>query len=250
MIQLDPGQWMLMGLAALLTGVSKTGITGLSLLAVAIAASVLPSRDSVGTVLVIFLAGDVMAVTTYRRTASWHHLVRIFPWAGLGVVIGALAMGHLSDAGVRRLIGVVLLSLIVAYFARQRAVNGRDTEVVPFVRFPWLVGVAGVLAGFTTMVANASGPIMILYLLALRLPKFVFVGTTAWFFLVLNLFKVPFSVGLGLINPASLSIGLRVIPCTVVGALVGRWLLRRIDQRHFEQLVLLLTLAASIRLLL
>ncbi len=250
MIELTPVQWAFMGLAGFLTGVSKTGVTGLSILAVAIAASVLPARDSVGTILLVFLTGDVMAISMYRRTASWPHLRRIFPWAGLGVLVGAAAMSRVDNESARRLIGSILVALIVLYFIRQRAVNGTAGEALPFARQPWLIGVAGVLTGFTTMVANASGPIMILYLLALQLPKEVFVGTTAWFFLALNLYKTPFSVGLGLINPGSAVAALPAVPFVVVGAFVGRALLRRLNQRLFERIALTLALMAGVRLLL
>ena len=250
MTHLSLGQWALMGFAALLIGVSKTGITGLGILAVAIAATVLPPRDSTGTVLLILLVGDVMAITIYRRVASWSHLRRIFPWAGAGVLLGAVALGRVNNDGARRLIGAILLILIGAYFIRQRAVNGRGEEAPAFMRYPWLVAGTGVLAGFTTMVANAAGPIMILYLLALRLPKEIFVGTTAWFFLALNLFKTPFSYGLGLINAASLTVALPLAPIVVAGALLGRHLLRVLDQRRFEQIALALSFVAGVRLLL
>lgn len=250
MIELTPPQWALMALAGFLTGVSKTGVTGLSILAVAIAASVLPARDSVGTILLIFLTGDVMAISMYRRIASWPHLRRIFPWAGLGVLVGVAAMSRVDNESARRLIGGILVALIAVYFIRQRVMNGKEAEALPFARHPWLIGVAGILAGFTTMVANASGPIMIIYLLALRLPKEVFVGTTAWFFLALNLFKTPFSVGLGLINPASAVVALPMAPFVVIGAFVGRALLRVLDQRLFERIALTLALLAGLRLLL
>mgnify|MGYP001040963044 CR=1 FL=1 len=161
-------------------------------------ASVLPARESVGAVLIAFLGGDLVAVVSYRHDAHWQHLWRLFPWAGLGVVIGALALGRIPDAGGRRLIGGILLALIIFYLLRQYASRNGDAELIPFTRHPWLIGLTGVLAGFTTMVANASGPIMVLYLLALRLPKVAFIGTAAWFFLCLNLFKLPFSAGLGL----------------------------------------------------
>jgi hypothetical protein len=168
----------------------------------------------------------------------------------VGVVIGALAMGRIPDAGVRRLIGGILLFLIVFYLLRQYSSRNGEGELIPFTRHPWLVGVTGILAGFTTMVANASGPIMILYLLALRLPKVAFIGTAAWFFFFLNLFKLPFSAGLGLINPNSLAVSLRLIPFAVVGALVGKPLLRHVNQKLFEQTALVLTLVAALRLLL
>jgi hypothetical protein len=99
------------------------------------------------------------------------------------------------------------------------------------------------------MVANAAGPIMIMYLLAMRLPKMEFIGTSAWFFLVLNLFKVPFSYSLGLINPASLSIDLPLAPFAMMGAVSGRAIIKHIDQSLFEKLALVLTLAAGVRML-
>lgn len=250
MLVLTGWQWALVCFAAFLIGVSKTGIAGINILAIAVFASVLPARESVGAVLIAFLAADLVAVTAYRHDAEWRHLWRLFPWAGLGVVIGALAMGRIPDAGVRRMIGGILLVLIVIYLLRQYSSRHDEGELVPFVRYPWLIGLTGILAGFTTMVANASGPIMILYLLALRLPKLAFIGTAAWFFFALNLFKVPFSAGLGLINANSLAVSLRLIPFAVAGALVGKPLLRRVDQKLFERLALALTLVAAVRLLL
>lgn len=104
-------------------------------------------------------------------------------------------------------------------------------------------------AGFTTMVANAAGPVMILYLLAMRLPKLVFVGTAAWYFMALNLFKLPFSASLGLINPASLGVDLWLGPFAVLGALAGRPVVARLNQRVFEQVALALTFGAALVML-
>ena len=244
------GQWALICLAAFLIGVSKTGIAGLGILAIAIFASVLPARESVGAVLIALIAGDMVAVLSYRHDATWHHLWRLFPWAGLGVVIGAFAIGRIPDAGVRRMFGGILLLLIIFYLLRQYSSRNGDSELIPFTRHPWLIAVTGIAAGFTTMVANASGPIMVLYLLALRLPKVAFIGTAAWFFFFLNLFKVPFSAGLGLINPNSFAVGLRLAPFAIAGALLGKPLLRHVNQKLFEQLAMVLTLVAAVRLLL
>ncbi len=99
------------------------------------------------------------------------------------------------------------------------------------------------------MVANAAGPVMILYLLAMRLPKMAFIGTSAWFFLVLNLFKVPFSYSLRLINIGFLQIDLPLAPFAVLGALSGREIIRHIDQSLFEKLALALTFVAGLRML-
>lgn len=242
-------QWLLAGLGAFLIGLSKTGIAGIGILAVAIFASVLPARESVGAVLVTLIAGDVVAVTAYRREVSWAHLWRLFPWTAAGVVVGALALNRIDDTGVRRLIGGILLSLIAIHIFRRMQQNTTSVDLAEAPPRVWIVGLTGLMAGFTTMVANAAGPVMIMYLLALRLPKLFFIGTAAWFFLVINLFKVPFSFGLGLITTTSLGISLRLIPIAVLGALSGRRLVHAIDQRLFEQLALGLTLIAAIRLL-
>lgn len=242
-------QWLLAYLGAFLIGLSKTGIAGIGILAVAIFASVLPARESVGIVLVTIIAGDIVAVTAYRHEVSWTHLWRLFPWTAVGVVVGALTLNRISDTGVRRLIGGILLALIAIHLLRRSERSKAHDVAVNYGQPRWIVGLTGLVAGFTTMVANAAGPIMIMYLLALRLPKLFFIGTAASFFLVLNLFKVPFSVGLGLITPASIGMSFRLIPFAIAGAIGGRRLVHLIDQRLFEQLALGLTFIAGVRLL-
>lgn len=243
---LELWQWALAAAAAFLVGLSKTGITGLGIFAVVIFASILPARESVGVLLVVLLAGDLVAVTVYRREAHWGHLLRLFPWAAVGVVVGALAAGRLADNLMRVLIGAIVV--ILAILQALRSLRPAASPELPLPR--WASPVAGLLAGFTTMVANAAGPLMVVYLLASGLPKLVFVGTAAWFFLVLNLFKVPFSYGLGLITADSLGLSLRLGLFAALGALLGRRLIRDIDQRTFELIALALSLVAGIRLLL
>ncbi|WP_152816115.1 sulfite exporter TauE/SafE family protein [Georgenia subflava] len=111
-------------------------------------------------------------------------------------------------------------------------------------------GTYGVLGGFTTMVANAGGPVMSLYFLASRFSMKQFLGTAAWFFLAVNLAKTPFSVGLGLIDGQSLLTDLVLAPAVVVGALAGRSLAKHVNQRLFERLVLVLTIVSAVYLLL
>jgi uncharacterized protein len=243
-MHLELWQWALGALGAFLVGLSKTGIPGLGILNVAIFAVVFPARESVGLVLVILICGDLVAVTTYRRDASWSHLIRLFPWAAAGVIGGYFALGRVDDNQMRHLIGIILLSLVVFQYIRSRRPAAPDGEVPPPA--PWLAPIAGIMAGFTTMVANAAGPVMVLYLLAMRLPKILFVGTAAWYFLVLNIFKLPFSASLGLINPVSLSVALWLSPFAVLGALIGRPIIAHLNQRLFEQIALGLTFGAAL----
>jgi uncharacterized membrane protein YfcA len=243
-MHLELWQWALGALGALLVGLSKTGIPGLGILNVAIFALAFPARESVGLVLLILICGDIVAVSTYRRDASWPHLLRLFPWAAAGVVAGYFTLGRVDDLQMRRLIGAILLSLVVFQYIRSRRSSAPEGQSQP--ARPWLAPLAGITAGFTTMVANAAGPVMMLYLLAMRLPKIVFIGTAAWYFLLLNLFKAPFSASLGLINPASLGVAIWLGPFAAVGALIGRSIVKHLNQRVFELITLGLTFFAAL----
>lgn len=246
-MQLELWQWALGAAGAFLVGLSKTGVPGLGILNVAIFALAFPSRESVGLVLVILICADVVAVAAYRRDASWQHLWRLFPWAAAGVVLGYLALGRVNEAQMRRLIGATLLAL--ALFQLLRSLRPAAPDAAPRPMGPLIAPLTGVAGGFTTMVANAAGPVMMLYLLAMRLPKIVFVGTAAWYFFLLNLFKVPFSASLGLISPATLGVALPLGLAGMLGAYLGRPIVERLNQRTFELIALGLTLAAALVML-
>jgi uncharacterized membrane protein YfcA len=253
-MHLTPLRWLLAGIGTVLIGLSKTGIPGLGILAVTLFASAVPAKESVGLVLVLLICADVVAVSAYRRHAVWSHLWRLFPWTMTGVVAGWLTIRKLDADQTRRGIGGLLLVLsliqIVQWRRKNRALSQapapKEEAQVPKLL---VASVTGLAAGFTTMVANAAGPIMILYLLAMGLPKMEFVGTGAWYFLLMNCFKVPFSASLGLINPGSLTTDAFLAPLAVLGALWGKRLLPHIPQRAFELAALLLTFAASLKLL-
>jgi uncharacterized membrane protein YfcA len=249
---LEPWQWALAALGTFAIGVSKTGVAGLGVLAVALFAIIFPTRASVGIVLPLLISADIVAVTAFRRHAVWRHLWRLMPWAALGIVLGYFAMGRINDHQVNKLIGGILVVMVALRVARRYQESRRPAgeEEAPPSHGLLFTATMGILAGFTTMVANAAGPIMILYLLAMQLPKMEFIGTGAWYFLTLNLFKVPFSVNLGLVTATSLLFDVKVIPFAVAGALCGRTLLHRIDQRLFENLALVLTALAALKLLL
>ena len=243
---MEPWQWVVACVAAFMVGLSKTGIAGLGILPVAIFASIMPARESVGVVLLVLIVADVVAVLAYRRHADWPQLLRLFPSAAVGIAVGAVTLDRVDDDTVRSLIGAILIGLVVVGVMRKR--NDVDEEIVPPAA--WFAALTGLTAGFATMVANAAGPIMVLYLLAMRLPKMAFIGTAAWFFLTINLSKVPISHHLGLVGAEELAVSARLWPFAIAGALSGRWLIDHINQRLFEWLALVLTLIAGLRLVL
>ncbi len=242
-MNLEPWQWGLAVLAALIVGISKSGIGGLGMLAVVIFTYLMPAKQATGMVLPLLCFGDVVAASVYWRHAKWPHLWRLFPWTAAGVVIGYVALDRVDERQARALIGGIILSLAVLHVARRRF-SGHEAE-----HGAWFPPTIGVLAGFTTLVANAAGPLMAVYMLAMRLPKLDFVGTGAVFFLLLNLFKVPFMVHLGLINAASFTLNLALAPLVLAGAWFGRKLVLRIEQRTFENIALALSFLAGLKLL-
>lgn len=244
-------QWELAFLGAFLLGLSKTGIAGVGAFTIAIYADILPARQSTGIILPLLVCADVVAVAAYRRHAVWKHLWRLFPWAVPGVVAGAVAMGFINDAVMRRLIGGTLIIMTLLQLWRQQArVAETDDGNSDVPHVLWFSMTMGILAGFATMVANAAGPIFFLYLLAMRLPKMEFLGTGAWYFLILNVFKLPFSWHLQLITPDSLVFNLKMAPLVIAGALLGRIIIRWINQRWFERLTIAATVIVSLKLLL
>ena len=249
MFELNALQWTLLLAASAMVGLSKTGIAGLGILTVAVFANVLPARESTGVLLPLLICGDVVAVAMYRRHAVWPHLWKLCPWVAAGVTLGFFAMGWMKDAHLfQHVIGGILLGMVAVHIWRKReSARAGSADRIPH-RW-WFSALAGVMAGFTTMVANAAGPVMILYMLAMRLPKMEFMGTGAWFFLAVNLFKVPFSYRLDLITPASLALDLRLAGLVLAGALLGRLIIGRINQNLFEILALAFTILAALRML-
>ncbi|MFC7815924.1 sulfite exporter TauE/SafE family protein [Streptomyces sp. NPDC057367] len=253
--------------AALLVGFSKTAVSGANTVSLAIFAAVLPARASTGVLLPVLIAGDVLAVLTYRRHAHWPTLWRLFPAVGAGVVVGTGFLVWADDAVVRTSIGVILLVMagVTVWRRRQADAEGRGGRDGKVRRDGGGAGQPeasgsragrvkarsyGVLGGFTTMVANAGGPVMSMYLLSSGFRKLGFLGTSAFFFLIVNVSKLPFSAGLGLIDGRSLFLDAALVVFVLPGAFIGKWAVSRINQRLFERLVIAATVVGGVQLLL
>ncbi|MFE7029674.1 sulfite exporter TauE/SafE family protein [Streptomyces sp. NPDC057621] len=242
--------------AALLVGFSKTAVSGANTVSLAIFAAVLPARASTGVLLPILIVGDVLAVLTYRRHAHWPTLWKLFPAVAAGVVVGTVFLVWADDAMVRTSIGAILLFMagVTVWRRRKAEAGGAETDEEPdsvATRTGRIKARSyGVMGGFTTMVANAGGPVMSIYLLSAGFRKLGFLGTSAFFFLIVNVSKVPFSVGLGLIDGHSLLLDAALAAFVLPGALIGKWAVDRINQRLFERLVIAATILGGLQLLL
>ncbi|GAA3652648.1 sulfite exporter TauE/SafE family protein [Microbacterium marinilacus] len=239
--------WVALAVASVAVGVSKAALPGANTLAIALFATVLPAKESTGALLLLLIVGDGFALWLHRRHARLRALLPLIPAVVAGLALGAVFLAFASDVWTRRTIGAILLLVIgVTLWRRRRAAGGE--EAAPAGRVA--AATYGTLGGFTTMVANAAGPVMSMYFLAARFPMRQFLGTAAWFFAGVNLAKVPFSLGLGIIDASTLLLDLVLVPGVVAGALLGRALLDRLDQRTFERIVILLTVTGALYLLL
>jgi uncharacterized membrane protein YfcA len=245
MPHLTLSQWLLAMVAATGVGVSKSGLSGMGLLHVLIFAFLFGARDSTGVVLPMLLIGDVVAVRTFHQHARWDYVRRMLPPACVGVIGAAWFMRGLSEAVYKPIIGGIILGLTVLQLAKMQRPEwfGR----VPHAR--WFTWSLGLIAGAATMLANAAGPVFSIYCLAVGLPKLELVATGAWFFLIMNAFKVPFSAALGLIHGQTLLLNVVLSPLVGVGLLFGRWLTQRIPQQLFDRLLLAFAAVAALRLI-
>lgn len=237
--------WVLVVLYAITVGIAKTGVPGIGLLGVV--ALITFSEDAkmaVGLMLPLLIVGDLFALAYYRRHAVWRHVLRLLPWAIGGIVIGHQAIGLIDDHLLRRIIGGLTIVLLAADLWRS---SRKEKAGVPTQW--WFAAVIGVLAGFATMIANAAGPLIIVYFLAMRLEKEQFLGTGAWYFLILNCFKIPFFLHREMITTGTLAAGLVLLPAIAAGAFTGVFLLKRIPQTGFVTIVRVLTLLAAAKLL-
>ena len=248
-------------LAAMFLGMSKTGFTGVSLLGVALMAQIFPPRESTGVILPLLVFADLFAVTIFNRHALWFEVLRILPPAVFGVVIGFLIFQYIPSKHFGTVIGWMILGLVAWHFWRryQAKRQSRNSQIAgandkgtvgsrPNAR---LVSYSyGTLAGATTMIANAAGPVMTVYLLSVGLAKYAFTGTSAWIFCLINLTKLPFSYALGVINRESLWFNAFMLPAVVAGVFIGRTLLHLIPQIWFDRVLLISAALAAVKLIL
>lgn len=236
--------WLLCICAALCVGLSKSGFPGVSLLTVALMAHAFPPKESTGVLLPLLIFGDLCAVRAFRKDALWNQVLRMLPPTVVGIGIGFWIMQKMPDNQFRPLLGWALLFTVL--LQALRSLFPKIGASVPHTRaFAWTMGI---WAGIVTMIANAAGPVMAIYLLSLSLPKQNLVGTSAWFFLIVNVIKLPFSGALGLLQAPSLLLDLYLCPLVIVGTLLGKSILHRIPQRLFEFLLLASAAAAALNM--
>ena len=224
---------------------SKAGIKGIGMIIIPFMAIAFGGKASAGLILPMLSMADVFAVRYYNRHANWNYVWKLLPAAAIGVLIGLGVGYYINDALFKKLMAVVVLaSLGLMVVQQQRALPTYITESKVF-------GVIfGLLGGFSTMIGNAAGPVMTVYLLAVNLPKNSFIGTGAWFFLIINLFKIPLHIFFwGTITLTSFSLNLLALPVIFIGVWVGIKIVHLIPEREYRYFIIIVTFIAALKLL-
>lgn len=243
-LDLNLVQWIIVLITSLLVGFSKTGIGGVMMLAIPLLASEFGGKDSTGIMLPMLIIGDLYAIWYYRGSVLWKKVLTPLPWGILGIVLGAIIGNYLNDSTFVMLIGVIVLiclSLII-----YTEVKGKNF-VVPSAA--WFYILVGILSGFASMIGNAAGPIFSIYLLALGFKKNNYMGCNAWFFFLINVTKLPFQIFMWHnIGIKTLSIAGLMIPVITLGAIIGYFVLKKINEKYFRYLIIIMTGIAAVRL--
>ena len=238
-------EWLLLFLCAMLMGLSKVGVPGVSMFVVPTFAIIFGGKSSTGILLPILMMADWFAVGYYHRHAEWKYLWKLFPWAFIGIGIALWVGEVINDVWFKNIIAIMIFICIGLMLWKDPQKK--------FSFFPdswWFAASMGILGGFATMIGNVAGPIFAIYLLAMHLPKNNFIGTTAWFFLIINLSKFPLHIFIwDTIKWNTLKLDLILLPGIALGAFLGIWLVKKIPDKTYRTFVIIVTSISALLLL-
>lgn len=247
MLELDFSmvQWLLFAVCAMFIGMSKVGVPGISMIVVPTLAIIFGGKASTGILLPMLMMADVFGVAYYHRHAEWKYLWKLLPWAFIGVGIALWVGEVVNDEGFKNIIAILVFVCIGLMFWKDRKKNKN--------LFPdtwWFAASMGVLGGFATMIGNVAGPIFAIYLLAMHLPKNKFIGTGAWFFLIINISKFPLHIFIWkTISWNTLTLDLLMLPAIALGAFLGVKLVKKISDKLYRTAVIVITALSAFLLL-
>ncbi len=237
-------QWISIGFAGFILGLSKSGIKGISIIIVIILAYVFGEKASTGILLPMLIFADIFAVVYYNKHAQWHYIIKLLPTMIVGVLVGVWVGNHISEVVFKRIMAVIIIaSVFIMFFMENRKISTVPTN-------KWFSNSVGFMAGFTTMVGNLAGTISDIYFLAMRLPKNEFIGTAAWLFFIVNVFKLPFHIFIWkTISVETLALNSVLIPMVVLGFFLGAYIVKLISNVNYRRFVLIVTALGGIIML-
>ena len=233
--------WILILIAAFIIGLSKAGLKGIDMMNITIMAIVFGGKASTGIVLPLLCVGDILAVFFYNRHAQWPQFWKLIPWMMIGILVGVYVGKDLDEGLFRKIMAVIIVVTVIIMVGFEL----RKTQQIPTNKL--FVAATGLSAGFTTMLGNLAGAFANIYFLAMRMPKNNFIGTAAWVFLVINLFKLPFQIFYWKnINIATLQTDLLLVPALLLGFWAGLKIVAKIKDDRYRILVIVLTMLGAL----
>jgi uncharacterized membrane protein YfcA len=238
-------QWILLAVCALFVGMSKVGIAGISMFYIPVLALIFGGKTSTGILLPMLMIADIFGVAYYHRHAEWKYLAKLLPWAFVGIGIGLWVGKVVNDEWFKNIIAVLVFAGVGIMLWREKQ---NRTDLFPHTW--WFAAVMGVLGGFATMIGNVAGPIFAIYMLAMNLPKNAFIGTGAWFFLIVNFFKFPLQVWVwNNIGMKTIIMDLIMLPAIAAGAFLGIWIVKKIPDKTYRTFIVIVTVLSAFLLL-
>ncbi|MFB9055180.1 sulfite exporter TauE/SafE family protein [Mariniflexile ostreae] len=230
--------------AVFLLGLSKSGIKGIGIIIVVILAFVFGEKASTGILLPLLVVADVFAVIYYNRHTQWKYIIKLMPLVVIGVLVGAWIGNDITEEAFKHMMAIIIIIsvLILAYTENRKSTDIPSSG--------WFSGIMGFLAGFTTMIGNLAGPISNVYFLAMRLPKNEFIGTAAWLFFIVNVFKLPFHFFVWkTISKETLILNSVLVPVIIAGFFVGVAIVKLISNVNYRRFILIVTALGGVAML-
>lgn len=238
--------WAALVLAAVLVGLTKAGLNGGTLIAVPLLAALFGARNSAGILLGFLICADIIALWNYRRDVSFPHLMRVLPAALAGIVLGVVVGSYIPDTVFKGIMAALIL--LSAGLLALREIQGH-AALLP--QHPLITIPLGLLSGFSSMVGNAAGSIMGLFLISSGLKKGNIIGTAVWFFFIINLIKLPFHVFVWhTAGTDSLLLAAILLPITFFATLFGIRIVRHIPERPYRLFLITASALGGLYLLL
>ncbi|MFD1768912.1 sulfite exporter TauE/SafE family protein [Sphingobacterium suaedae] len=243
----SPTGWVLYFICAILIGMSKTGIQNIGTLAVPIFAFLFGAKYSTGIVLILLCFADLMAVVYYRKAFLWNEVKKLLPASLAGLCIGLFLGNYVHDKLFKILIGsCIIVGMAVMLWLENASTHKREQ----LTQNRWYAPIFGFILGFSTMIGNAAGPALSVYMLSKKLSKVTFAATSAWFIMILNLTKVPLQ---GFVwhnlSWTGLYLNFIALPFIILGGVVGIRLVKILPERQFRLLIMILVLISAVLLI-
>ncbi len=238
-------QWILLLVCGMFVGMSKVGVPGVSMIVVPTLAIIFGGKASTGILLPMLMMADIFGVSYYHRHAEWKYLWKLLPWAFAGVGIALWVGEVVNDEWFKNIIAILVFLCIALMIWKDRK---KGSNLFPDTW--WFAASMGILGGFATMIGNVAGPIFAIYLLAMHLPKNSFIGTGAWFFLIINFSKFPLHVFIWkTVSWHTLLLDIMLLPGIAIGAFSGIWLVKKISEKYYRAAVIIVTALSAFLLL-